>query len=56
MKAKFTKQMYYTKREEKLNSYKVNIPKELVKKANMEDIDYVNIYVEEKGKIIIEKQ
>ena len=56
MKVKFTKQMYYTKRDEKLNSYKVNIPKEIVRKANMQDTEYVNVYVEEEGKIIIEKQ
>lgn len=53
---KLGKQIYYTSKEKKINSYKVNIPKEIVRKANMQDTEYVNVYVEKEGKIIIEKQ
>lgn len=54
--AKLGKQMYYTSKEKKINSYKVTIPRDIVKKAKMEDVEEVRIYVEEEGKIIIEKQ
>lgn len=54
--AKLGRQLYYTSKEKKINSYKINIPKEIIKKAKMEDVEDINIYVEKEGKIIIEKQ
>ena len=53
---KLGQQMYYTSKGKNINSYKINIPKSIIKKAKMEDIEEVRIYVEEEGKIIIEKQ
>lgn len=55
--AKLAKQMYYSasKGEKKINCYKVNIPKAIVKQTNFEDGDELKITVKD-NKIIIEKK
>lgn len=51
--AKFNRLYYYTsKGEKKLNCYNIPVPKELVEKAQLENID-IEIVVE-KGKIILQ--
>lgn len=53
--ARLAKQLYYTaKGEHKINCYKVNIPKKIVKQTNITDKDDIEIYAE-KNKIIIER-
>ena len=53
--AKLTKQMYFKANGEKrINCYKVAIPKEVVKDAEINDTDELKVY-SSKGKIIIEK-
>lgn len=53
--AKFNKMYYYTsKREKKLNCYYINIPKEIVEKAQLND---KNVKIEvENNKIIIKSE
>lgn len=52
---KLIKQMNYNKKgEEKLNCYHVNLSKNIIDEANLKDVEYVSIKVEN-GKIIIEK-
>ena len=54
--AKLAKQMYYSasKGEKKLNCYKINIPKRIVKQTDFKETDELNITVKD-NKIIIEK-
>lgn len=53
--AKLNKQMYYNaKGEQKINCYKVNISKEIVKESKINENDNIKIHAEDK-KIIIEK-
>lgn len=53
---KFAKNYYYGKNgEKKLNCYMINISKEVVKQANIEENDKVKIYSKD-NKIIIEKE
>lgn len=52
---KLNKQMYYNaKGEQKINCYKVNISKEVVKESEIKDEENVKIYAKNK-KIIIER-
>lgn len=52
---KLNKQMYYTsKGEKKINCYKLNISKEIVKESGITDQDTIVISAE-KNKIIIKK-
>lgn len=53
--AKLTKQMYYkADGSKRINCYKVAIPKDIVKQANIQDDDEIKVYAGE-NKIIIEK-
>ena len=53
--AKLGKFYFYNSRgEKKVNCYKINLSKELIKTANISEDDELNIYVKG-GKIIIEK-
>lgn len=53
---KINKLYYYTKSgERKINSYVVNITKEILNKTNINDNDNIKIYVKD-NKIIIEKE
>ena len=53
--AKFNKLFYYTsKGEKKLNCYNIPVPKELVEKAQLENID-IEIVVD-KNRIILQKK
>lgn len=52
---KLAKQMYYNaKGEHKINCYKVNIPKRIIKQTDFKDDEEINIIVKD-NKIIIEK-
>lgn len=51
---KFNKMYYYTsKKEKKLNCYYINVPKQMVEEAKLEDAEVEVIL--ENGKIIIQK-
>lgn len=53
---KLIKQMHYNKKgEAKINCYHVNIKKEIVKQANINDNDEIKISAKD-NKIIIEKE
>ena len=52
---KLAKQMYYNaKGEHKINCYKINIPKRIIKQTDFKETDELNITVKD-NKIIIEK-
>lgn len=55
--AKLAKQMYYSasKGEKKINCYKLNIPKAIVKQTDFKDGDELKITVKD-NKMIIEKK
>ena len=55
--AKLAKQMYYSvsKGEKKINCYKLNIPKAIVKQTDLKDGDELKITAKD-NKIIIEKK
>jgi len=53
---KLAKQYYYSANgEKKINCYKINLSKEIIKEAGISEEDNIQIYVE-KSKIIIEKK
>ena len=53
---KLQKQYYYNKNgERKLNCYKVNLSRDIIKKAKITEYDTLNIFVLD-DKIIIEKR
>ena len=53
---KLVKNFYYTsKGEQKINSYHINIPKEIIKKAGYNDIENVEVSITPNNEIIIKK-
>lgn len=53
---KLGKQMYFTATgEKKINCYKINIPKVVVKKSEISDEDEIKVYAKD-NKIIIERE